>query len=405
MRRSTASLANIAGTLGIALASPLSFAAALEAPRSVGMAAPTAVESRSVLDAWRDYALANLSSGYSFSWDGDHIVATAIPSLFDRGNTHFVEPPSRFAGLRLEPPPVQVTYLKTRVTDTPVFQPGASSLFQDYSPGLQRYMVEPTISQRWGENSALSFAAIFAYQKYASLELGTSYVPVQDSSGLLAPPVGTLREDAGTYGVGMRADFRSSFTDRVSWQVGYQARINMDSFNVYRGVYAEPGSFDIPASTDVGVGYALTQDFKLDAGLERVMYSQIAPFTSNALPTRFLVLLGSEISPAFAWQNLDVYSVGGSWHDPMDGNWSLHYSTREQPLPTSRLLQSALEPYLATHDIEFAFSRMFGVNSSLRVAATYAPTQFVLGLPTSFSLRDGNYGNQIEYEAIWTTRF
>ena len=372
----------------------------------MNVAAANAAESRSVLDAWRDYALANLSSGYSFSWDGDHIVATAVPSLFDHGTARVTEPVSHFAGLHLDPPPVQVTYLKTRVADTPAIQPGSAALFQESAPGLQRYIVAPTVSQRWGENSALSFSAIFAYQKYASLELGTSNVPVQDSSGLLAPPQGTLHDDTGTYGLGMRADFRSSLTDRLSWQAGYQARINMDSFNVYRGVYAEPGSFDIPASADIGVGYALTPEFTLDAGIEHVRYSEIAPFTSNALPTRFLVLLGSEISPAFAWQDLNVYSVGGSWRDPLlDGSWSLHYSTREQPLPTSKLLQNALEPYLATHDIEFGFSRMFGANSSLRIAATYAPTQFVLGLPTSFSLRDGNYGNQLEYETVWTTRF
>jgi hypothetical protein len=396
-------LANIAGTFGAILASPLSFAAAVEAPRTMGVTTPQAAESRSVLDAWRDYALANLSSGYSFSWDGDHLVATAVPSLFDHGTGHITEPASRFAGVRLDPPALQVTYLKSRVSDTPAYAPAnASGLMQEYSPGMQRYIVAPTVSQRWGDSSALSFSAIFAYQKFASLGLGTSNVPVQDSSGLMTPSV---HSDAGSYGVGMRADFNSNLTETVSWQVGFQARVNMDAFNIYRGVYAEPGSFDIPASANVGVGYALTSDLKLDAGFEQVMYNQISPFTSNALPTRFLVLLGSEISPAFAWQNLSVYSVGGSWHDPTDGVWSLHYSTREQPLPTSRLLQNALEPYLATHDIEFGFSHMFGSNSSVRVAATYAPTQFVLGLPTSFSLRDNNYGNQIEYEAVWSTRF
>jgi hypothetical protein len=85
--------------------------------------------------------------------------------------------------------------------------------------------------------------------------------------------------------------------------------------------------------------------------------------------------------------------------------WSLHYSTREQPLPTSPLLQSALEPYLSTHDVEFSFGHAFGSNSSLRLAATYAPTEFVLGVPTSHSLLAGNNGGQIEYEALWITRF
>ena len=300
---------------------------------------------------------------------------------------------------------MQVTYLKTNISDTPLYVPSqAPQLLQDYTPGLQRYIVAPTVSQKWGENSSLSFSAIFAYERFAGLGMGVDSVSVQDNAFGPPQPYG-ISNSYGTYGVGMRADFTNALTDRMSWQVGYQSRVNMDSFNNYRGVYSEPGSFDIPASANVGVGYSLTSNLKLDAGVERVMYSGIAPFTSDALPTRFLALLGSEISPAFAWQNLDVYSIGGTYHDPVDNVWSIHYSTREQPLPTSRLLQSALEPYLSSHDVEFGFSHAFTQNSNFRFAATYAPTEFVLGLPTSFSLRNGNDGNQIEYEAMWTTRF
>ena len=159
-------------------------------------------------------------------------------------------------------------------------------------------------------------------------------------------------------------------------------------------------------SANAGLGYALAPQVKLDRGVGRVMYSQSAPLTSDALPTRFLVLLGSEVSPTFAWQNLSVYSLGVSWQDQASGVWSLHYSTREQPLPTSRLLQSVLAPYLSSHDVEFTFARAFGASSSLRLAATYAPTQFVLGVPTSsYILRNDNSSNQIEYEALWITRF
>jgi len=299
---------------------------------------------------------------------------------------------------------VQVAFVKSKVSDTPLFVAAdASSLWQEYTPGLQRYVIAPSLSQRWGENSALSFSAIFAYQRFAGLGLGINSVPVQDNAGIATPDA--LHGNAGSYGSGMRVDFNSALTDRVSWQLGYQSRVNMDAFNNYRGVYSEPGSFDIPASANAGIGYALTPEFKFDLGVERVMYSQITPFTSYALPTRFLVLLGSEISPSFRWQNLSVYSIGGTWQSEDFGTWSLRYSTREQPLPTSALLQSALEPYLSSHDVEFAFTRAFGANSSLHLAATYAPTEFVLGLPTSNSLRNLNSGNQIEYEALWITRF
>jgi hypothetical protein len=406
MRRSTAKVKKFAGATGLILSLPLSLAAAAPGDlRSDQRASSLAelAESASILDAWRDYALADLKPG--FSWADNHSLAPAPPSLFDRGNAHFAPPASHFAGAPINPSPIQVAFLSSKVADTPLFVAAeGSSLWQDSTPGLQRYVVAPSVSQRWGENSALSFSAIFAYQRFAGLGLGVDSVSVQDNAGFVGT-TSSSRGDVGSYGSGMRVDFNSALTDRLSWQVGYQSRVNMDAFNNYRGVYSEPGSFDIPASANAGLGFAVIPQLKFDIGVERVMYSQIAPFTSDALPTRFLALLGSGISPTFAWQNLSVYSVGATWHDATIGTLSLHVSTREQPLPTSSLLQNALEPYLSSHDIEFNFNRDFGESSNLRLAATYAPTEFILGVPTSYSLRSGGNGNEIEYEAMWTTRF
>jgi len=407
MRRSTAKVKKLAGAIGLILSLPLSFAAAATGEMRAELQASSLAQlagSTSILDAWRDYALADLKP--DFSWAQDHPAALTPPSLFDRGNAHFAPAASHFTGGGIDQSPIRIAFVKSKVADTPLFTAAAGpSLWQDFAPGLQRYVVAPSLSQRWGERSAVSFSAIFAYQRFAGLGLGLDSVPVEDNAGFGAAPF-SAHGNAGSYGSGMRVDFNSTLTNQLSWQVGYQSRVNMDVFNNYRGVYSEPGSFDIPASANAGLGYALTPKLKFDLGVERVMYSQIAPFTSNALPTRFLVLLGSEVSPTFAWQNLSVYSLGMSWQDPASGVWSLHYSTREQPLPTSPLLRNALEPYLSSHDVEFTFARGFGVNSSLRLAATYAPTQFVLGVPTSsYSLRNGGSSNQIEYEALWITRF
>ncbi|MEO8801926.1 MAG: hypothetical protein ABI304_06105 [Rudaea sp.] len=357
----------------------------------------------SILEAWRDYALADLSSGFSWAKLGN--PEPLAPSVFDRANARIAPPASHFAGAVIDPPLLHVTYMKANVGDTPALVPAtASDLMQDFVPGLQRYIVAPSFSQRWGENSAFSLSAIFAYQRFAGLGLGQDSVAVRGTTEFSELPP-AYRNNPGSYGTGMRVEFNSGLSNRVSWQVGYQSRVNMDAFNNYRGVYSEPGSFDIPASANLGLGYALTSTLKVDIGVERVMYSGIAPFTSDALPTRFLVLLGSSISPVFEWRDLSVYSAGWTWRDPADGVWSLHYSTREQPLPTSRLLQNALEPYLASHDVEFRFARPIGEHSSLRLAATYAPAQLVLGLPTSNSLRNGDSGGQVEYEISWTTRF
>ena len=403
MRRATAKVETLAGALGIILALPLSFAAAAEPAAAHVNSLAEFAQSASVLDAWRDYALANLT--LDFSWARDTAAPITAPSLFDRGIAHVAQPASHFAGAGAAAAALSVTLTRSKTADTPLLAANEPTLLQDYSPGLQRYILSPTYVQPWGENSSFGVSAIFAYQRFASFGLGLDNKPTP--SGSVTPVVSFeyRNSELASYGSGMRVDFNSAFTDRLSWQVGYQTRVNMDAFNNYRGVYSEPGSFDIPASANIGLGYAVSPDLKFDVGAERVMYSQITPFTSAALPTRFLVLLGSSISPTFAWQDVDVYSIGWTWRDTSDSVWSLHYNTREQPLPTSRLLQSALEPYLASHNIEFGFAHLFGRASSLRVEATYAPSEFVLGLPTNNSLRSNGDGNQVEYQALWTTRF
>jgi len=403
MRRATAKVETLAGALGIILALPLSFAAAAEPAAAHVNSLAEFAQSASVLDAWRDYALANLT--LDFSWARDTAAPITAPSLFDRGIAHVAQPASHFAGAGAAAAALSVTLTRSKTADTPLLAANEPTLLQDYSPGLQRYILSPTYVQPWGENSSFGVSAIFAYQRFASFGLGLDNKPTPSGSVTPVMSFEYRNSELASYGSGMRVDFNSAFTDRLSWQVGYQTRVNMDAFNNYRGVYSEPGSFDIPASANIGLGYAVSPDLKFDVGAERVMYSQITPFTSAALPTRFLVLLGSSISPTFAWQDVDVYSIGWTWRDTSDSVWSLHYNTREQPLPTSRLLQSALEPYLASHNIEFGFAHLFGRASSLRVEATYAPSEFVLGLPTNNSLRSNGDGNQVEYQALWTTRF
>jgi len=403
MRRATAKVETLAGALGIILALPLSFAAAAEPAAAHVNSLAEFAQSASVLDAWRDYALANLT--LDFSWARDTAAPITAPSLFDRGIAHVAQPASHFAGAGAAAAALSVTLTRSKTADTPLLAANEPTLLQDYSPGLQRYILSPTYVQPWGENSSFGVSAIFAYQRFASFGLGLDNKPTPSGSVTPVMSFEYRNSELASYGSGMRVDFNSAFTDRLSWQVGYQTRVNMDAFNNYRGVYSEPGSFDIPASANIGLGYAVSPDLKFDVGAERVMYSQITPFTSAALPTRFLVLLGSSISPTFAWQDVDVYSIGWTWRDTSDSVWSLHYNTREQPFPTSRLLQSALEPYLASHNIEFGFAHLFGRASSLRVEATYAPSEFVLGLPTNNSLRSNGDGNQVEYQALWTTRF
>lgn len=352
----------------------------------------------SLIDAWRDYALASLKPDFSWASDGDGPVHA--PSLFDRGRGRLTAPASHFHGSAVDSSPFHVAMLSNRVSETPLYtSSNPTGLFQDSVPGLQRYIIAPSLTQRVGNYGSVSVSAIFAYQHLA--DIGWTPANVTSTDFPSTTPQ-ALRSSDTSSGAGVRVDYTSSLSDRVSWQFGVQSRVNMDSFASYRGIYAEPGTFDIPASTNLSLGFALTQHMQFDVGVERVMYSQIAPFTSSALPSRFLALLSSSVSPVFAWQDLDVYSIGSTWRDPEFGDLSIRYSTREQPLPTSPLLQQAL-PAISPRNVEVSFAHALGENSTLRLMAAYVPNEYIPGIPQSYSLSQG--GNQFVWGALWLTSF
>jgi len=398
MRQQKANVTRIFFAVALALAvHPCAFAAQEATVQSAALS--DFAGAANLLDAWRDYALASLKPDFSWASEGDAPVRA--PSLFERGRSRVPPPASHFNGSAVDSGPFHVAMLSSKVSDTPLYvAAGSTGLLRDYSPGLQRYIVAPSISQRVGDLGAVSVSAIFAYQHFtdfAQTAPNWAVINYFDSATPLAQ-----RTTESSSGAGLRLDYSSALTERVTWQVGVQSRVNMDAFSNYRGVFAEPGTFDIPASTNLGLGLAVTPQLRLDVGVERVMYSQVAPFTSSALPGRFLALLTSGRSPEFAWQDLDVYSVGATWRDAEAGDFSLIYSTRQQPLPTSALLQQAL-PTISPRNIEFGYTHSVGSNSALRFIAGYVPNEYIIGIPQSYSLSTG--GNQFQWEALWMTNF
>jgi hypothetical protein len=397
-QRATASGRKPKGALSFGLALPLSFAACL----ATGARAETAsLESLAGagegLQQWRDYALAAITPDFSFSVKAEPVQA---PTLF-----------SRSFGLGRRSPVAQwhegrsslsLGILSSFVTGG---QPGehdlgATQLREETQPGLRRTLITPAYSQRVGEQGSWSVSAVLAYQRFASGDLGAL-----SWNGTIAPPAPVPGADEVSYGRGVRLDYSQGLNEQLGWAFAYQSRVNMDAFNNFRGVFAEPGDFDIPASASAGLTLGTHSPFSLNLGVERVMYSAIRPFTSAALPRRVLAVLGDGTSPVFAWRDLTVYSLGGTWTDGVN-QLSLRYSTREQPSPTSHLLEQLLSDEQSRYGVELSYAKAVSSSARFELSASYSPYEYVLGAPTSYSVRHDNGGNnQVEFEALWAVAF
>lgn len=388
------------GALGAGLALPffslLSQAAPLDGRSAVASpshpAALMAAADESALSRWHNYALASITPQFSWALRPPEVTA---PRVLDHYSGVVAKAPL-FNAQGAAAAQLTISIASGTVSDTPSVLPERSGYLLGLSqPGLQRTVVAPTLARDWGDHGSVRLTGVFAYQRFASFELGTS---IADG---WAPLPAWLRDSS--YGAGARLDVGNAVNDRLRWNVSYQSRVAMGAFNSYRGVFADPGHFDIPASAGARLSYAVTPSLSMDVGAQRVMYSAITPFTSSNLPTRFLALLGDSASPVFAWRDLTVYSAGWTLHDIGIGNVELRYTTRQQPIPTSRLLARALADATANDTLSLGWSRSVGANANLGVSANYASSPYYLMMP-SYAARAATAG-QFEFEALWSMRF
>lgn len=398
MQRATANTGRWVGALATVPALLFSFsalAAASAQAHKPGASYARVAGSESVLTRWHDYALASITP--QFSWAV--LPATnAPPRVLDSYGARLDMPPLFTVGDATSTH-VALSIASGIVSDTPsLLQSQAATALGVPQSGVERTVVTPSLVQQWDDGSAAKLSAVLAYQRFASLGLGVSQV--QNDT---LPPTWA---DAGntSYGAGARFDLGGPLNDRLRWGVAYQSRVGMDSFSHYRGVFSDPGDFDIPANASVALSYSLTPAFGVDVGVQRVMYSSITPFSSPSLPTRFLALLGDGASPVFAWRDLTVYSLGWTMHDEDIGNLEVRYTTRQQPLPTSVLLERALAPDTANDMVSLGWSRAVGDNSHMSFAASYASSPYLLMMP-AYRTRDNATASQLEFEALWSVRF
>lgn len=268
--------------------------------------------------------------------------------------------------------------------------------------GLERKLISSSLLHHLSDNQLIGISAVFATQSFGSSRLGLQSYN-RDIPVALRPTLYEPYAETG-YGAGVQLALRSELTDRVALDAGFQSRINMDNFANYRGVYAQPADFDIPARARLGLAFRASDKSWLNVSIERVLYSEIGAFASRNLPSRFLSLLGDTTSPSFAWDDLTVYSVGWNWADSKGTSWHIDFSSRTQPSPSSRILSQAIDADLANNAMTIGFSRRMSMSSRFNVNAAYAPSAYAFGGNVLGVVTD-KLDQNIELEASWIWDF
>jgi hypothetical protein len=352
---------------------------------------------QTLLDQWRGYALSGITP--EFGWS--ERASVAPPSLarqYAPATLPLLGAGERSGGASA----VSIAIRTAMASESPALPAGqvATGAISDglLGSGLQRVFITPSFTQAFGESGSWTLSAILAHQRFASLGMGSvAWTPA--FHGMMGS-----RYVETSAGAGARLEVSDALGERVTWAVALQSRLDMDTFKSYRGVFSDSGDFDVPGHAAAGFNLGLAEGFRLGLGVQRVFYSDIAAFTSAALPVRFLALLGDATSPEFAWRDLTVYSATLAWDRSARETWSFRYTTRQQPAPTSAMLRQALEPEFTDTNLALAFHRDLGRFGQLIMAASYAPKQYFLATGPFFD-RAHPGRDQREIEMHWGFQF
>ncbi len=350
-----------------------------------------AANERDLMGEWKAYAQARVTPGFAWS-EAPRASAPRLQML--------ASAPQRANGDAMALTLSQRLGLRIAAVDGAGVAPAASfATAQARSSGLARSAYASTLQADLPGDARIGLSAVMTQQRFLTPGMGESS---WDARGRV---LGAAFDQSGEVvsGFGLRADYQLPAGRDARWTVSLQSRIDMEAFKAYRGVYSEPGDFDIPAQA--GVRYA--RDLgraTLSLGVERVFYSDISAVTSYGLPNRLLSLLGDGASPDFAWRDLTVYSAGAAYAVGERGSLSLRYSTRLQPSPTSALLQRAMQRDFSNRNLALGYRHEMGRFGHLQFTASHSGASYFVG---SVPLRQRDFDRSAvnEFEVLWALPF
>lgn len=240
---------------------------------------------------------------------------------------------------------------------------------------LKQLFVNVSYAQRLTPSIAWGISPILAYQRFEITGLAAF-----GAQGLSSDP-DKLTDNGHDYslGYGARLGLVGDLRPGLTLGASYQTKMRMDEFDRYRGLFAEQGGFDVPATAMIGLAWETSPASTLLLDVQRIWYSDVTSVGAPLLPNLTSALLGDDGGAGFGWRDVTVVKLGYQWTRGADWTWRVGYSHCKQPIPGSEVLFNILAPGVIEQHFNAGFTRRLGQASEWSFAAMYAPEKEISG--------------------------
>ncbi|RKZ51016.1 MAG: hypothetical protein DRQ99_33440 [Candidatus Parabeggiatoa sp. nov. 3] len=182
----------------------------------------------------------------------------------------------------------------------------------------------------------------------------------------------------------------------------------MSEFDDYKGLLAEEGSFDIPATYNLGIKLLLMPKVNLALEYQRIEYSGVKALSnpSNLVFTPGETALGTPDGLGFGWEDMNILKAGLQWEYSPDLTLRVGYSHANNPFPNTQALFNILAPNVIRTHYTFGLSTALSKKVDFNVTFIYSPTEKLEGMnPNTGPQTSFLEMSQYELAVSWGIRF
>jgi len=240
---------------------------------------------------------------------------------------------------------------------------------------LEQLFVTPSLAWKLDDKNTLGIATTFAYQRFEMKGVQAFDNPFFSSSPGNVSNKGT---DSAT-GWGWKLGWIGAVMPTVTLGATWSSRVEMDRFSSYKGLFAERGGFDVPASYGVGLAWKTSPALTVAADWQRIDYSEV---NSVGNPLANLLSgnpLGSNNGGGFGWRDISVVKLGvvHAWSDQITLRAGVSHA--QQPIPSSETFFNILAPGTIEDHISAGISWKTSAGGEWTLSYTHALEEQVNG--------------------------
>lgn len=251
---------------------------------------------------------------------------------------------------------------------------------------LEQLFLSPSVAYRITPDHTVGAALNLAYQRFSAQGIG----PFAGAS-VFPDHVSDQGTDTST-GAGIRLGWIGQIAP--AWRVGatWSSRIT-GKFDKYKGLFADGGSFDIPANYGLGLSYQATRNWTVAADYQVIQYSGVKSVSNPLSRLAEGKLLGSADGPGFGWNDVTVYKLGVIHQWSPDLTLRAGYSHATQPIPRGETFFNILAPGVVQDHVTVGFTWRADAHAQWSAVYGHAFTKTVQGqqsIPASFGGGEAN---------------